>query len=132
MSATLTSFWKSTKCLLIGAPGRRGGLTHNASMGCSGTLSTLGERAPPRLRKPAAAAAALPASRPSERQKASAKVPLAAPAERSACTDSPGTKQARSGEWTRRPPDCEKRCTVGASPPDMATRSQASARGAPA
>jgi hypothetical protein len=56
---------------------------------------------------------------------------LAAPAERSGCTDRPGTNMASTSSKRSRPRDCENRFTTGFQPPDIRRQSQASACGSP-
>ena len=87
------------------AYGSRGGVSQKATVSEVSSASTLGAAGEPRLRKPAAAAAAFPASLPSERQYARANAPLVAPALYRAWGDSPGTKQLRPGSKLNRPRD---------------------------
>src|SRR5262249_6257763 len=60
------------------------------------------------------------------------KGPPAAPAERSAWADLPGTKAAIAGSQRSLPRDCENRCTVGFQPPAMPIASHSMIRAAPA
>ena len=58
-------------------------------------------------------------------------MPLAAPAERSACTEAPGMKASIAASKRSFPRDCENKCTAGVQPPDRPTQSQVSVRGVP-
>src|SRR3546814_17503763 len=51
--------------------------------------------------------------------------PLAAPTERSSCTERLGTNACKVSSKRRPPPDCDSRCTVGFQPPDTSSASQA-------
>ena len=111
---------------------RGDGTTHSGASGSSAASSTVGVHAAWRALEPARRAASVPAATPSVRHACSAKLPLAAPAEHSACTGAPGTKHALTGSKRGRPPACAWRCTTGLQPPDIATRSHGSVRTGPA
>ena len=92
----MTSFWKSTKCLALPWPTRSSTApARAAAIGCSARSPRRRDRRnvavadgppPRRLRR---------RQRPSARQPASVKVPLQAPADRSACIDVSGTKHGQ-------------------------------------
>src|SRR3546814_8134515 len=58
--------------------------------------------------------------------------PLAAPTERSSCTERLGTNACKVSSKRRPPPDCDSRCTVGFQPPDTSSASQAISPPSPA
>ena len=123
ISDAVTSFWKSTNALPRpaggggSAPGRRGG----RSGGAGGADAS----------KPSSPAKAAPASAPSAMQPSRSNRPDAAPTDRSACAERPGTNVCNPSAQRSVPRDWLKRCTAGFQPPLMAIRSQAIRRVAP-
>ena len=126
MSAAVTSFCRSTNCFGPRPGGAADGTIQTGSSGSSATSSAArhrghrtiaeaGAAAPPRRRP----RCLRPGTRRARRSRCTA------PAERSACTDVPGTKHALASSNRALPPDCACRCTTGLQPPDIATRSQA-------
>ncbi len=111
MSATVTSFWKSTQAVRAATPpsGRRG--VGPTAPGCGSA------KVSPRTAARADVTAA-----------ARSKTPAAAPTLMASCAMRPGRKACSWPSYVSDPPDCECRCTAGFQPSETSTVSHANSR----
>ena len=125
MSAAVTSFWKSTKCLAAVPTGALGGTTQTRPDGARGSATAGGIAGSSAVGKPAPPAAAAAgrgafgeAAAPARRS------PLQAPAERAACDRAVGHESARMRVVVAQLAAAtgENRWTAGFQPPDIATQ----------